>query len=167
MILSVADRRGETGGPQAVYGVRLKLGYNQHMEHPPPRPRGVTLLALADAVISGLATVLRVLQAGPQEAGSGALPTAGLGTMIVFAALGAFAGDDRARSALLYLLILYYSSQAFTQVVLLVTTPQPAVQLRTAAKIPGMALWVTLNAWCFLRPATVACYRRPLSHPKP
>ncbi len=143
------------------------------MEQPlrrPPRPMGVTLLSLADALVSGfapvLAAVLWVLQARPQTGGGSALLTAGLGAMIVFAALGAFAGDDRARSALVYLLVLYYSLQSFAQVVLLTTTAQPTLQLRAAAKIISMALWVALNAWYFLRPATLAYYRRPVSPPK-
>ncbi len=131
---------------------------------------GVTLLSLADALISGfapvLAAVLWVLQTKPQTGGGTALLTAGLGAMIVFAALGAFAGDDRARSALMYLLVLYYSLQSFAQVILLVTASEPVVQLRAAAKILGMVLWVALNVWYFLRTATLAYYRRPVSASK-
>ncbi len=131
----------------------------------PPRPLGVALLSLADALFAGLApvfaTVLWVMRSQPQEGGGAALLTAGLGAMIVFAALGTFAGHDRARSALLYLLVLYYSLQAFAQVVLAIAEPRPEVQLPAAGKVLTMVLYLLLNVWYFLRPATLAYYRRP------
>jgi len=131
----------------------------------PPRPLGVALLSLADALVAGLApvftVVLWVMRSKPQEGGGAALLTAGLGSMIVFAALGAFSGHDRARSALLYLLVLYYGLQAFAQVVLAAAVPRPEVQLPAAGRVLGMALWLLLNLWYFLRPETLAYYRRP------
>ncbi|GAB4522461.1 MAG: hypothetical protein Fur0018_04250 [Anaerolineales bacterium] len=123
------------------------------------------LLSLADVFLAGLtpvfAVVLWVLQSKPQAGGGAALLMAGLGAMIVFAALGTLAGHDRARSALLYLLVLYYGLQAFAQVVLATAEPRPEVQLPAAGKVLAMALYLLLNLWYFLRPETLAYYRHP------
>ncbi len=147
------------------------MGYNEGMEsrpQRPPRPLGVTLLSMADAFIAGLApvfaTVLWVLKSKPQSGGGAALLTAGLGAMIVFTALGAFAGHDPSRSALIYLLVLYYGLQIFAQVVLIITTPDSPTQLMASSKILGMLLWTGLNVWYFLRPNTLIFYRHPINH---
>jgi small basic protein len=137
----------------------------------PERPLGVTILTMWDGLIFGvipiLGTVFGVLQTGLDRV----LPitiylSAGLSALIISAAIGTYLGNDRARSALIYILTLYQSLQAYSNVILIASgTLQPADLLFAMGRILGAVFWIALHAWYFLRPQTLEFYRRKKTKP--
>lgn len=133
----------------------------------PDRPLGVLLLTLWDGIFFGilpiLFTVFGLLRSGLEQA----LPitiyiTTVLSVLIITTAFGTYAGHDRSRSALIYIVTIYQSLQAFNSVILIASGTLPLADLLFAVgRIFAAVFWIALHAWYFLRPATLEFFRRP------
>lgn len=138
----------------------------------PERPLGVTLLTIWDGVSVGLIPAMRsgiiiASNSNQEQISLIALCLAiGLPIVIVTAALGTFRGDDRARLGLLILLTLYFGLNAFQNAVLLASgNLTPDDQLRSVSEILSAIITDGVNLWYFLRPQTIAYFRKPIETP--
>jgi hypothetical protein len=133
---------------------------------------GVLILTLVDGLVAGvipaLGTATAVIRSAAQ--GESQVSLAGLcisvllPIAIITAAIGAFRGSDLSRLALLFLLVIYFTLQAFQNASLIIgglLSPQ-AETLSYGRSLAAIAL-VLANIWYFLRPATIAFYRRPVN----
>ena len=134
----------------------------------PDRPLGVTVLSIWDGVTYGLLPALRmgITIAGNQNLEEISFLTLclsiGIPITIVMAAFGTFQGNDRSRISLLILLTIYFGLNSFQDVVLLISGGVTAEdQIRTSLGIIGAVIAVSVNIWYFLRPSTIAFFRRP------
>jgi hypothetical protein len=137
----------------------------------PERPLGVSLLTILDGLLAGfmpaLAAITQIASDANPDQGDITLTTlclsVGLPVTIITAAIGTFAGSDRARVALLILITLFFGLEAFRNVSLAAAGLVPEGQQFSAyGRALRAAVWIAINAWYFLRPGTVAFYRRPL-----
>lgn len=145
----------------------------RYSEEPPPpvrpeRPLGVTLLTILDGFVSGalpLFSLVGLLRIGSAQ--SEATPllfiTILLSAGIIFTAIGAFRGHDGSRLALIVLIVLRYSLVSFNQAIPLFAGVLDAeMTLLAYGRIVRYIFWIALNVWYFLRPQTLAYYRRSL-----
>ena len=133
---------------------------------PLARPIGVWLMTIFDALVAGvfpLLTAFVVLDRGVEMVPGGtitALLLAGIGLGVIGAAIGAWQGSDRARIALLALVVLFYSLNMLANFRLITADWVPSdTQTRALATLVRAIFWVALNVWYFLRPQTRAWYR--------
>jgi hypothetical protein len=136
----------------------------------PERPTGVSILTILNGFSAGfipaIGAITQIANAARQSPDDITLATlclaVGLPVAIISAAIGAFLGSDRSRVALLVLITLFYSLRAFQNASLAVTGALPEDQQMLAyGQILWSSLWIGINAWYFLRPSTIAFYRRP------
>lgn len=136
----------------------------------PDRPVGVILLTLWDGLMLGLLPLVRdvfgLLRQGPGQSGLELLlcNNVGLPVIVMFLSIGTFMGYDRARVALIYAIVVQQSLIAFGHLVGMAGGALPMEAW--AAAFFGILFaffWIFLNAWYFLRPATLEFYRRPKS----
>lgn len=138
----------------------------------PDRPLGVLLLTAWDGVFFGIIPVLSTVFGIIRSGATGTIPitiyiTTILSVLIISTALGTYAGNDRARSALIYIIAIYQCLQAFNSVILISSGTLPAVDLIFAiGQIFAAVFWIALHAWYFLRPQTMEFYRRPVARPE-
>lgn len=133
----------------------------------PDRPLGVILITIWDGIFFGiipiLSTVFGLLRGGLEDT----LPftiylNAFISILVITAAIGAFAGSDRSRSALIYIITVYQSLGAFNSVILLASgTLPPADQVFAVGRIFSSLFWIALHIWYFLKPSTIEYYRKP------
>ena len=135
----------------------------------PERPLGVTALAIWDGVMVGVVPAISsgIIIANTSNQESISILTLCLATgipiAIVSAAFGTFRGNDRARLSLLVLLTIYFSLNAFQNVTLLVSGDLiPEEQLTSIWRILTAIISVGINLWYFLRPKTIAFFRKPI-----
>ncbi len=135
----------------------------------PERPLGVTALTIWDGVMVGVVPAIRsgIIIANTSNQESISILTLCLATgipiAIVSAAFGTFRGNDRARLSLLVLLTIYFSLNAFQSVILLVSSDLiPEEQLSSVWRIITAIISVGINLWYFLRPKTIAFFRKPI-----
>ncbi len=142
-------------------------------EEPPPRvrperPLGVTLLTILDGTISGLLPLLSLVglfRVGTAQSEATPLLFVSilLSAGIVFSAIGAFRGHDGSRLALIILIVLRYSLVIFNQTIPLFAGVLDAdMRLSAYGRVLRYVFWIVLNVWYFLRPKTIAYYRRSL-----
>lgn len=138
----------------------------------PERPIGVAILTLWDGIIFGiipiLSTVFGLLRSSNQEAFPITIYISTvLSVLIITVAIGTFTGSDRSRSALIYLVTLYQSIEAFNGVILIASGTLPTADLLFAiGRIFGALFWIALHIWYLLRPKTLEFYRRPVQPAK-
>lgn len=134
----------------------------------PDRPTGVLLLTIWDGIFFGIIPVLFTIFGLLRTGLESALPitiyiTTVLSVLIITTAIGTFVGNDRSRTALIYIITIYQSLQAFNSVILIASGTLPPTDLLFAiGRIFGAVFWIALHAWYFLRPATLEYYRRPV-----
>jgi len=136
----------------------------------PERPLGVTLLTIWDGIAVGVIPAMRsgiIIASNSNQDQISIINLCleiGLPVVIVTAALGTFRGDDRARLGLLILLTLYFGLNAFQNAVLLASgNLTPDDQLRSIGGILSAFITVSVNLWYFLRPQTIAYFRKPIN----
>jgi len=136
----------------------------------PERPLGVTLLTIWDGVAVGVIPAMRsgiIIASNSNQDQSSLINLCleiGLPIVIVTAALGTFRGNDRARLGLLILLTLNFGLNAFQNAVLLASgNLTPDDQLRSIGGILSAFITVGVNLWYFLRPQTIAYFRKPIN----
>jgi hypothetical protein len=137
----------------------------------PYRPTGVSILTILNGFSAGFlpafSAISQIASAADQNL-EGLTLTAlclsvGLPVAIISAAIGAFMGSDRSRLALLILVTLFFSLRAFQNASLALAGAIPEDQQVLAyGRIFWSALWIGINVWYFLRPSTIAFYRRPV-----
>jgi hypothetical protein len=136
----------------------------------PDRPLGVSILTIWDGAMAGLLpafqAVFMVLR-GTTDPNDISLLTlclaVGLPIAIVTAAIGTFSGSDRSRLSLLVLVTLYYGLNAFRDASLIAAGAVSGNALFGAYfGILSAVFWAAVNIWYFLRPRTIAFYRRPI-----
>lgn len=133
----------------------------------PDRPLGVAVLCLWDGLIYGIApiilSVFGILRGSAEDASIGAtLLTVFLSVIIVTTSIGAFAGNDRSRLALVYAVVIYLGLNVFDDVIFLASRSleiEPAI--RSIFQIILAFLGVGVHVWYFFRPSTMDYYRRP------
>lgn len=139
-------------------------------DHPlrPERPFGVSLLTIWDGIAIGILPVFRegitlATSSSNEDISIISLCLAiGLPIAIVSAAIGTFKGNDRARLGLLILLAIYFSLNIFQNITLLIAgnlTPEEQVPNLGGIFVSIISLFI--NLWYFLRPSTIAYFRRP------
>lgn len=135
----------------------------------PERPLGVIALTIWDGVMVGVVPAIRsgIIIANTSNQESISILTLCLATgipiVIVSAAFGTFRGNDHARVSLLVLLTIYFSLNAFQNVTLLVFGDLiPEEQLTSFWRIFVAIISVCINLWYFLRPKTIAFFRKPI-----
>ena len=141
------------------------LGPDAHPEKParPDRPFGVTLLTIGFGFSAGLLPILSAIGLfirGEAALGLGTVLSLVLAGAIVFAAIGAFQGNDASRLLFTLLVTIHYSIQAFNKLIVAVdqTIPQEA-QLNAYGAALRKGLWVLIVTGYFLRPKTIRFYR--------
>jgi len=137
----------------------------------PERPTGVSILTILNGVSAGImpaiGAITQIANAAERSPEDVTLATLclsiGLPVAIVTAAIGAFLGSDRSRIALIVLVTLFFSLRAFQNTSLALAGALPEdQQIMAYGRVLWSALWIGINAWYFLRPSTIAFYRRPL-----
>lgn len=135
----------------------------------PERPFGVTALTIWDGITAGvipiITNMLVILQgSNPSQTSIVALClTIGVPIAIITVSLGTFMGNDRARLFLLFLLTIFHGINSFQYVSMaLGGTLSASDQLRAFATAVFSLLILGVNIWYFLRPKTIAYYRRPI-----
>jgi hypothetical protein len=136
----------------------------------PERPLGVTLLTIWDGIAVGVIPAMRsgiIIASNSNQDQISIINLCleiGLPVVVVTAALGTFRGNDRARLGLLILLTLYFGLNAFQNAVLLASgNLTPDDQLRSIGGILSAFISVSVNLWYFLRPQTIAYFRKPIN----
>jgi hypothetical protein len=136
----------------------------------PERPLGVSLLSIWNGVTIGFIPALRFGISIARNVGQDDISILamclgiGLPVAIITAAIGTFRGNDRSRVALIILLTLYFSLTTFQSVTLIVTGRLTLEeQFWSYAGILSAILTLTINLWYFLRPSTIAYFRKPIS----
>ncbi|HSH01093.1 MAG TPA: hypothetical protein VLL52_01155 [Anaerolineae bacterium] len=136
----------------------------------PPRPLGVPIMCTTNIILAGTVPLIRTFF---QSQGNFFLLPAvtrlvgvALPILILWASWSTWSGRDRGRTALLYLLTIYYAIQIFSYVIILQTgILDSTTTLVTILSILFAIAWVGFNWWYFLRPATLIYYRRPKKSP--
>jgi hypothetical protein len=134
-------------------------------DHRPARPFGVTLLTIWNGVSLGfMPVVLSGIGITTGDQASLSL-TSCLSLMfslgLIFTAIGAWRGHDQSRLGLLVLLILYYALKSFnTGIPLFLGSADQEQTLVIYGTLLRYGVWTGLNVWYFLRPATIAYYRK-------
>lgn len=145
----------------------MRFPENEIPTERPDRPLGVTLLTAWDALIFGIVPVMATIFGAVRGGMGGASEfsvylVVFISIMIVSAAIGTFMGSDRARMALIYLVVIYQCLQVFNFVlVLFVPSSSAPEKLQAVARMLAAIFWIVLHVWYFFRPATLDFYRRP------
>jgi hypothetical protein len=149
----------------------LKFQYSQDVEPTPrpERPLGVTILTIWDGITAGVVPVITNMILVVQESNIDQISlvtlclTVGIPIGIITVSLGTFLGNDRARLFLLFLLTLFHGLNSFQNVSMaLGGTLSASDQLKAYASAFYSLLILGVNIWYFLRPKTIAYYRRPI-----
>jgi hypothetical protein len=133
----------------------------------PERPTGLYVLTIWDGILLGilplLSTVFGLVRNGVQNTNAFSIYlVAGLSALIITVSIGTFVGNDRSRAALIYLVTIYESLQAFNSVILLASGNLPAAdQLYSIGRIMWAVFWIALHVWYLLKPSTLEFFRYP------
>jgi hypothetical protein len=145
----------------------IKFSDEEVVYERPERPTGVSVLALIDGLFFGIfpifMTVFGILRAPPEDLGMFEIlfPVL-LSVLIVSTAIGTFAGNDRARLVLVYLIVLHQSLAAFNAfVVLWLGGSAPEFVLQAVLRIINSLIWIGIHVWYFFKPSTLEFFRRP------
>lgn len=140
---------------------------NHHLR--PERPLGVTVLSIWDGIALGVIPALQVGLTLSRSSSEGDISIVtlclgiGIPIAIVTAAMGTFRGNDRARLGLLFLLSIYFILNIFQNVTLLIAGSLTLDnQVRSIGGIFVSIISLIINLWYFLRPNTIAYFRRPI-----
>lgn len=140
---------------------------NHHLR--PERPLGVTVLSIWDGIALGVIPALQVGLTLSRSSSEGDISIVtlclgiGIPIAIVTAAMGTFRGNDRARLGLLFLLSIYFILNIFQNVTLLIAVSLTLDnQVRSIGGIFVSIISLIINLWYFLRPNTIAYFRRPI-----
>lgn len=135
----------------------------------PERPVGVSVLTIWDGIALGVLPVLREGIAIATTSSDGDFSIVflcsaiGLPIAIVSAAIGTFKGNDRARLGLLILLAIYFILNIFQNTILRIAgNLTPEEQVTNLGRILVSIVSLFINLWYFLRPSTIAYFRRPI-----
>jgi hypothetical protein len=149
----------------------VKYQYSTDIEPAPrpERPLGVTTLSIWDGITAGVIPVitnmiLLVQGSNIEQVSLVALCLAvGLPIAIITVSLGTFLGNDRARLFLLFLLTIFHGVNSFQNISMaLGGTLSAGNQFKACASAVFSLLILGVNIWYFLRPKTIAYYRRPI-----
>jgi len=133
----------------------------------PERPLGVTILTIWDGMTIGLfpllMTTISLTRGGDQtQVNLLTCLTLGLSSAILFTAIGAWRGHDGSRLGLILLLVIYYSTRAFSDVTILASgSLTEEKSLDAIGRLLRYAIICGVNAWYFLHPKTLQFYRYP------
>lgn len=137
----------------------------------PDRPTGVVVLSILDGLAAGIAPAFSSAAYLIRSAGQAAdqLSLIGLCSGVVLpiavitAAIGAYRGSDPSRLALLFLITIHASLQVFQILSFSIAgIPQPGPGIGSLGRGLAAFLLMAVNIWYFLRPNTVAFYRRSI-----
>jgi hypothetical protein len=137
----------------------------------PERPFGVTALTIIDGFYAGLWPIMGAISSlttvvaneGEQISWLALWLSIGLPITIITAAIGTFKGYDRARFWLLILITIYFSLNTFQDLSLVSAGIYSGdMTLSAYGRILRSGVWMVLNIWYFLRPNTIAFFRRPI-----
>lgn len=135
----------------------------------PERPIGIAILTIIDGFYAGLLPVFGTigLLMSPQTPDQDDVSllflcvTVAIPVAIMMASIGAFKGHDRARFGLLILLTVYFGLTAFQDVTLAAAGISAEDAVFTAmGRALRLGVWLAINLWYFLRPSTIAFFRR-------
>jgi hypothetical protein len=89
----------------------------------------------------------------------------GLSATILFTAIGTWRGHDGSRLGLILLVVIYYSTRAFSDVAILASgSLTEGESLDSFGRLLRYAVICGVNAWYFLHPKTLLFYRYPKDH---